>query len=150
MSAIIAKQLTPGLDTQHANTRFLCISLYRVFLCTRCVFSTNTTAYLGIHIGISLISFIITHLKTETSDVSMFCGGQMLEVFFLLYLWSPLHIALCLDEQTHFCSIGCKEENGPFLSILNAYEITTFHLADLCDPFSCWCMNIKERDQLIL
>lgn len=80
----------------------------------------------------------------------MFCGGQMLEGFFLLYLWSPLRTALSLDEQMHFGSIECKEENRPFLSILNVFEITTFHLTDLRDPFSCCCMNTEERGQLIL
>lgn len=42
MSAIIAKQLTPELDTQRANTCFFRISLYRVFLRTTCFHKHNS------------------------------------------------------------------------------------------------------------
>lgn len=39
MLAVIAKQLTPELDT---NTCFLHMSLYQVFLCTRCFHKHNS------------------------------------------------------------------------------------------------------------
>lgn len=86
MSAIMAKELTAELDTQHANTYFSAFHCIEFFSTLNV--STHTTAYLWIHIGIGLINCMIPHLKIRTSN-TWFLGDGNWKVFSFSVLGHP-------------------------------------------------------------
>lgn len=109
MSAITAKQHQNTLCKYMLPPRFIVIEFFSTL-----GVSTNTTPYVGIHTVIRLISFMVTHLKTKTSDICFVDDRCWKFSFFPIFGHPSALLSLCMSRCTSV-AVGVKRKQVIFI-----------------------------------
>lgn len=108
MSALTAKQHQNTLCKHMVPLRFIVMQFFSTL-----GVSTNTTPYVGIHTLIRLVSFMITHLKTKTSDICFKDDRYWKFSSFPIVGHPSALLSLCVSTCTS-AAVGVKRKTGHF------------------------------------